>query len=414
MKVTSSHLLTAFAACIFCSVAVARPIGDVDLHAPSEDDSSLYSAEIPPTDLSRRQDIIDQHAEEGDIFGPPYSEFSRRTDNPTSDVELENQEDYPVELPDFGLSRRIELPGIPKTPRPGEVPHTGSGSGAGAGAKAPGEQNVGGIEKSDTHFGADSSSGSKAADVKKQPGLNAEHQGFWEVGDGIMKDAPKPGAKDVTKYKNFKETYVVHSDRTGKKLHDSEMTYDPHDLDVPFKQMGLDINAGYRTMDIRSTAPGSKEPVLECDMSSTGPKTFIAEMKFKQNDLNPKEQQLPTWVISQQAMAGNDKFVPENLVQRDVINAGTQRTVVAARKELKLGSSDYLKLERNSPDPVVQKWFRVFLATDNVRPSALMLNKYPEYFGGAQIQSMHFWKKNDIISEQAEGTLPILMKIGKP
>ncbi|KAI9707734.1 MAG: hypothetical protein M1836_000696 [Candelina mexicana] len=414
MKVTSSHLLTAFAACSFCSVAVARPIGDVDLQAPSEDDSSLYSTEVPPTDLGRRQDIIDQHADEGDIFGPPYSEFSRRTDNPTSDAELENQEDYP------SLSRRIEIPGVPKAPKPGEVPHTGSGSGPGAGAKAPGQENVGGVAKSDTHIGADSSSGSKAAagnqaaDVKTQPGLNAEQQGFWEVGDGIMKDAPKPGAKDVSKYKNYKDSYTVHSDRTGKKLQSSEMTFDKHDLDVPFKQMGLDVNAGYRTMDIRSKAPGSKEPVLECDMSSTGPKTFIAEMKFKQNDMNAKGDQLPTWVISQQAMAGNNKFVPENLVQRDVINAGTQRTVVAARKELRLGSGDYLKLERNSPDPVVQKWFKVFLATDNVRPSALMLNKYPEYFGGAQIQSMHLWKKNDIISEEAEGTLPILMKIGKP
>ncbi|KAI9723007.1 MAG: hypothetical protein M1812_001456 [Candelaria pacifica] len=465
MKVTSSHLLTAFAACTFCSVAVARPIGDVDLQAPNEGDDSSYLG-IAPTDLGRRQDVVDQDADDDDDGEPnypdfirrqelqdqddsdqessgeddfDYSGFSRRSDSSASDAYDESEEDYPSEITDPSLGRRVEIPGI-KVPKPGDGAATGAGSAAGSVGKTPGEGSTGagGVAQSDTHIGADTSTAGKSAagdthvgagtstagksvagdtgsatkaNPKQQPGLNPEQQSFWEVGDQLMKDVPKAGAKDVTKYKPYKDNYALYDDKSNKKLGASQATWNPHDLDKPFQDMHLDVNGDFRTMEIRSKASGSKDAVLTCDMSKKGPPTFIAEMKFKEHDMNAKGDQLPTWVISQQAMKENGNFKPENLFQRDVINAGTQRTVVAARKELGHGPGDYFKLDRNSDIEKEQKWFKALLATDNIRPSAVMLNKYPEYFGGKQIQTMHFWKPNDVISEEAIGTLPIMMAL---
>ncbi|KAI9696252.1 MAG: hypothetical protein M1836_005805 [Candelina mexicana] len=410
MKVTLFHLLTAATACNFCSIAAARPIDDTYLLDTYQGGVTDYP------DLSRRLTVRDQEANEVDDEVDP-SDLSRRINIANEDADPDNIELR--ELPYSDLTRRFDVPGIPKAPKPGEVP-TGSGSGASAGAKAPGQQDVGGIAKSDTHIGADSGAVPKAGDVAagSKPatdsnavckrtgacpapaGLTPVQNKFWTSAQKIHENRPYVGAQDSTKWgkqgeltypKNYRKAQSGQTTVSDKQMGE-------WDLDGPLATLKVNPKQKFQTVDLRSKNQDGGA-VMECDMSTEGKKVLIMEQKFKKNDKNKPADMMPNFVLAKQTMQEHNFFVPEVVIQRTVINTDTQQQAVLARAELKKG--EYFTLSKDAAvGSAEHKWFNIMLGTDNVRPTGEMLNAFPRYFQDQEIQLIHIWKKDDVVHEK--------------
>ncbi|KAI9709031.1 MAG: hypothetical protein M1812_007787 [Candelaria pacifica] len=409
MKVTFFHLLTAASVCNLCSVAVARPIEDTHLQETYQDADTDYSG------LSRR--LIVRNQEENDVE--------------------ENEDDFenPV-LPSSDLSRRFDIPGIAK-PKTGDIPSTGSGAGSSV-ADTPGAQLAGGAAKSDTHIGADTGAVAKTGDVAAgsnpvvntknavckrwgactpeaaPQGLTAQQKTFWDNAQDIKKNNPDIGAQDSTKWGKTNEITYTKNYVKGKEGQTRVIDGDlQKELDAPLKQLGIDSKQMLKVTDLHSKkADGGS--VMECDMSTSGKNTLIMEMKFKKNDKNAAGDQMPNFVLAKQAMQENKFFVPEVLVQRTVINTDTQRVAQDAKTAVKADKNGYFTLSADAKAGTPEhKFYNLILGTDNVRPSANMLNAFPRYFQDQEIQTIHIWKKNDAV-HPISGQFTLAMTLRKP
>ncbi|KAI9785053.1 MAG: hypothetical protein M1835_003425 [Candelina submexicana] len=410
MKVTLFYLLTAATACNFCSTTVARPVDESSLQDAYQEGDTDYRA------ASRRLTVRDQEAVEADDDDDPIG-LSRRINIANEDADLDNIELPELPYPD--LSRRLEIPGIPKAPKPGGAA-AGSGSGASAGAKAPGQQGVGGIEKSDTHIGADSGAASKGGDAAAgskpatdskavckrtgvcpaPPGLTPVQNTFWTNAQKIHENRPQVGAEDSTRWGRPGELTYPRNYRKAQSgqttISDKEMG--EWDLNWPLSMLWVNPRQRFQSVDLRSKNQDGGA-VMECDMSTEGRSVLIMEQKFRANDMNRPADRMPNFVLAKQAMQENHYFVPEIVIQRTVINTDTQLQAVWARMELHQGQ--YFYLSKDAPvGSVEHKYFNLLLGTDNVRPTGEMLNAFPRYFHDQEIQFIHIWKRDDVVHQQ--------------